>query len=79
MSEVGSYLGVSMAELMSFITKPPEYGNTNPTVRYDMSVLCCAVLCCAVLCCAVLYCTALYFVKQTSLHFTATTASVLSK
>ena len=33
MSEVGAYLGVSMAELISFITKPPEYGNANPTVR----------------------------------------------
>ena len=45
MSEVGSYLGVSMAELMSFITKPPEYGNSNPTVRCDMFVKYCAVLC----------------------------------
>jgi hypothetical protein len=36
-----------MAELISFITKPPEYGSTNPTVRhvhiYYTVMLCCAI------------------------------------
>ena len=42
-----------MAELISFITKPPEYGSTNPTVRYSFYFY--VVLSCASDSCAALY------------------------